>query len=1119
MRCPQCGFENREQVRFCEECGTKLELACPTCQAPVPPGRKFCGQCGHPLNAPARSAQFASPQRYTPPHLAEKILTSRTALEGERKQVTVLFADVKGSMELLADRDPEEARALLDPVVERMMEAVHRYEGTVNQVLGDGIMALFGAPVAHEDHAVRACYAALAMQAAIGRYTESMRRAHGLEVQIRIGMNSGEVVVRAIGNDLHMDYSAIGQTTHLAARLEQMAAPGTTRLTGNTLRLAEGFVQVEALGPVPVKGVGDSVEVFELAGATPMRTRMQASATRGLTRFVGRHAELDQLGDALARVVDGRGQVLALIGEPGVGKSRLIWEFTHSHRSQGWLVLETGAASYGRATAYRPVVELLHAYFQLMGHDDRRLAEAITGKILTLDRSLEPILPPLLSLMSVPVEDADWRAADPPQRRARTLEAVKRLLLRESHRQPLLLVFEDLHWVDAETQAMLDGLVDSLPSARILLLASYRPEYQHGWGSRTYYSQLRIEPLPPARAEELLEALVGADPGLRAFTQLLIERTEGNPFFLEECVRTLVETGFLSGQRGRYHLTKGVASTEVPTTVQAVLAARIDRLPADEKRLLQTAAVVGKDVPFVLLEAIADLPETELRHGLSRLQSAEFLYEQSLFPELEYTFTHALTHDVAYASLLQERRRTIHARIVDAIERLYPGRPGEHIERLGHHAVRGEVWDKALHYVRQAGARAVARSANREALGWFEQALAALARLPDGADTRELAVDLRLDLRSALGALGETGRVFECLSEAGRLAEALGDQRRIARVSGHLTNFYGVVGEYAQALEAGQRTLAIGDALGDPRITIVAGHYLAAARFFRGDYHEAIQLHRRNLELIQGDLVTQRFDVAIFPAVACRTHLSGCLAELGEFAEGLGHAREAVRLAAMLKHPLSQIFADLAHGYLLWWKGDLEEAVASLEHGLMLCRTSDTPVLFPGIASVLGSAYAVSGRLHEAIVLLERAVEATTAMHVVAGASLILGQLGHVYLVAGHEDDAAKAAGHAVELARQRQERGWEAAGLRILGDIHSQRDTPEVDPAEAAYRQAIAIAAELGMRPLVARCHLGLGTLSRRCGQSPSAREHLTIASALFREMEMHAWAARAGAELEALV
>jgi len=418
---------------------------------------------------------------------------------------------------------------------------------------------------------------------------------------------------------------------------------------------------------------------------------------------------------------------------------------------------------------------------------------------------------------------------------------------------------------------------DSLPSARILLLASYRPEYQHPWGSRTYYSQLRLEPLSAERAEELLEALLGADPALRSFTRLLIERTEGNPFFLEECDRTLVETQVLSGQRGRYRLKAELASIEVPTTVQAVLAARIDRLPADEKRLLQTAAVVGKDVPFALLEAIADLPESELRHGLSRLQSAEFLYEQSLFPELEYTFKHGLTHDVAYASVLQERRRTIHARIVDAIERLYPERPDEHIERLGHHAIRGEVWDKALGYVRQAGARAVARSANREALGWFEQALAALARLPEGAHTLEHAIDLRLDLRSALGALGETGRVFECLTEAGRLAESLGDRRRLARVSGHLTNFYGVVGEYARAIEAGQRTLEIADSLADPRLAIVAGHYLAAAHYFRGDYRQAIQLHRRNLELIQGDLRTQRFDMAIFPAVACRTHLTGCL--------------------------------------------------------------------------------------------------------------------------------------------------------------------------------------------------------------------------------------------------
>ena len=560
------------------------------------------------LESPAPATEpVRAPHAYTPPHLAEKILTSRSALEGERKQVTVLFADLKGSMELLADRDPEEARQLLDPVLERMMAAVHRYEGTVNQVMGDGIMALFGAPIAHEDHAVRACYAALAMQEAIRRYSDEVRRGHGLEVQIRVGLNSGEVVVRAIGNDLHMDYSAIGQTTHLAARMEQLAPPGSIRLTAETLRLAEGWVQVTPLGPVPVKGLPDPVEVCELVGAGPARTRLQAFAARGLTPFVGRQAELAALHQALEQAGAGHGQVVAVIGEPGVGKTRLFHEFTHASRTQGWLLLESSSASYGKATPYLPVIDLLKAYFQIEDRDDgRRMREKLTGRLLTLDPALGPTLPAFLALLEVPVEDPHWQALDPSQRRQRTLDALKHLLLRESQVQPLLLVFENLHWIDAETQAFLDGLVESLPAARLLLLVNYRPEYQHGWGHKTYYTQLRLDPLPPASAEALLQSLLGDDAGLEPLKQRLIERTQGNPFFLEESVRTLVETQVLVGEPGAYRLAKALPSIQVPATVQAVLAARIDRLPPEEKQLLQTAAVIGHEVPLALLQAIAE---------------------------------------------------------------------------------------------------------------------------------------------------------------------------------------------------------------------------------------------------------------------------------------------------------------------------------------------------------------------------------------------------------------------------------------------------------------------------------------------------------------------------------
>ncbi len=487
-------YENPPGSNFCLGCGTRLGATCGACGHDLPAGSRFCNKCGTPASVgeSAGQARFSSLESCTPKHLVEKILTSKAALEGERKQVTVLFADLRGSMELLADRDPEEARRLLDPVLERMMEAVHHYEGTVNQVMGDGIMALFGAPIAHEDHAGRACYAALRMQETVKQYAQAVRRAEAVSVQIRVGLNSGEVVVRAIGSDLHMDYTAVGQTTHLAARMEQLAPPGAILLTADTLRLVEGYVQVASLGPVNVKGFAEPVEVFELTGAGTARTRLQAAALRGLTRFVGRDAEVEHLRRVLGQAGAGRGQVVAIVGEAGVGKSRLVYEFTHSHRVQDWLILDASSVSYGKATSYLPVIDLLRGYFKIGDRDDHReMRDKVLGRVLGLDRALEPLLPPLLALLDVPVEDPAWQALDPPQRRQRTLEAVKRLLLRESQVQPLLVVFEDLHWIDGETQALLDSLVESLGSARLLLLVNYRPEYAHRSGRRRFASRCR----------------------------------------------------------------------------------------------------------------------------------------------------------------------------------------------------------------------------------------------------------------------------------------------------------------------------------------------------------------------------------------------------------------------------------------------------------------------------------------------------------------------------------------------------------------------------------------------------------------------------------------------------
>ncbi len=1114
MQCLRCQHENPTGGKFCGECGNRLEVRCPDCGTANAPANKFCHACGATLQQGSSGARFVAPEHYTPRHLSERILTTKSALEGERKQITVLFADLKGSMELLADRDPEQARKFLDPVLERMMDSVHRYEGTVNQVMGDGIMALFGAPLAHEDHGIRACYAALRMQDAVKRYAEEVQRTHGVPIQIRVGLNSGEVVVRTIGSDLRMDYTAVGQNTHLAARMEQAAMPGTILISSSTLRLAEGYVQVKALGKLPVKGLSEAVDAYELTGAQAARTRLQAAASRGLTRFVGRNAELDQLRKVWQQAAAGQGQVVAVVGEPGVGKSRLFYEFARSRPREPWLILESGSVSYGKATAYLPVIELLKGYFKINDRDDHRaIREKVTGRLLALDESLKSALSAVLALLDTPFGDAEWETLDPERRRQLTLDVVKRLLLRESQVQPLLLVFEDLHGVDSETQALLNGLVESLPLARMLLLVNYRPDYRHDWGSKSYYSQLRIDPLERDSAEKLLDALLGSDVALQPLKRLLAERTGANPFFLEESVRAFLETGTLVGVPGDYHPTGPLTAIQVPSTVQPIIAARIDRLSPEVKQLLQAATVIGTTVPFALLHAIAQLPDEALRHGLAHLQSAEFIYETGLFPEPEYTFKHALTHEVAYESLLQERRRTLHGRIMGAIEDLYGDRLAEHIERLSHHALRGEVWDKAVSYCYQAGAKAAAKSAHREAVTRFTDALAAIERLPQSGAIMQQAFDLRFSLRTSLSPLGEFQRSFELLHEAEAIATTLNDQSRLARVLTFKALYYWSIGQQDRAIDASEQALVTAEPAGDTPALILAKLFAGRAWHARGDYAHAIELLNWVVDETEGDR-TNFLGMANLPSVSARTWLSWSLAERGDFGAAIARGDEGVYIAEAVDHLVSRIYAYMALGIVHLRKGDLAVAISTLQRAFQLSATENLRMARATVAGYLGRAYTLSNRPDDAIAILEEAVAAAAGMELMVDQALRLAHLSEAYLQAGHVEQATRIAHLAQQSALDFNQRGASAWTQWLFGEIHSQSERQE--QAEEHYRKAVRLASELGMAPLIAHCHFGIGKGLGRTKKVEAARDHLVEAARLYGTLEMPFWKNEAEALLQ---
>jgi class 3 adenylate cyclase/tetratricopeptide (TPR) repeat protein len=1077
------------------------------CGHRTPPFAKFCPECGLPLTARPDAAAAR-----TPAHLAEKIRSARAVVEGERKLVTVLFADLRGSLELLADHDPEDARALLDPVLDRMMEAVHRYEGTVNKILGDGIMAIFGAPLAHEDHALRACYAALRMQRAVHAYAEELRRRQGVPVQIRVGLNSGEVVVGAIGSDFQVEYTAVGSNTHLAARMEQLAQPGTTLLTAATLRLVEGLVTVKALGPVPVKGLAEPMEVFELTGTGPTRSRLHAAAARGLAPLVGRDEPRQRIEATFAAAAAGRGAAVALVGEAGVGKSRLARECVATLRQAGWLVLEAAAVSYGQGTPFFPVVEILRAYFGVdPGDDAAAVRDKVTAKVLGLDRALATSLPALLALLDVEGADAGWDVSDPPERRQRTLDALRRICVRESRVQPLLVVMEDLHWVDSETHALLSHLLDGVTSVRAGMLLTYRPEFLDRWAGHRDCLELTLGPLEDVGASALLDALLGPGRELAAMKQLLVDRTGGNPFFLEESVRSLVELGVIAGEPGACRLARPLAEAPIPPSIHAVLAARIDRLDPEDKWILQCAAVVGPTVTQAILEGIVQMPEPELRQRLGRLEHAGFLQEASLFPEPEWAFRHGLTCDVAYQGLLHERRRALHTAVADAIEARYGDQPNLPVERVALHAFHGEQWPRALRYLRQAGAKAAARSAYREAAAHLAQAQAVLPHLPVTRETLEQGVDLALELRNALFIAGELPQMFEPLRKAQAIAEQLGDDVRRGRVSAVLVNSRWAVGEHAAAVDEGQRTLAIADKLDDPALRAVANQYLGQAHHALGDYARAVGHLRSAVEALTGDLARRRVGMPSPPAVFSRTWLVWCLGERGEFPEARQRSRENVEFAEASAQLYSMAQAQFGQGILCYFKGDLAESVAVLEAVRGHCEAGNLRLTRAMTELYLGRVYSLVGRVPDAIGVLDRSRTTCEGIQFAYCHVLATIWFSQALILAGRLAEARQHAETSLALARAQRARGLEARALRVLGELLASGDSPDVTASERFYGEAMTLAERLSLRPLVSRCRVGLAAVYGRTGRKAEARAALGTAAAEFGRMEMTRWRERA--------
>jgi class 3 adenylate cyclase/tetratricopeptide (TPR) repeat protein len=1095
MQCGQCGGDNRSGRRFCSGCGALLTAACAACGFANAIDEKFCGGCGV--------------------DLAVSALPPVPALESERKYVTLLFADIRGSLEIIADRDPEEAQAVLDPVLERLVRSVNAFGGTVNRTNGDGIMALFGAPIAYEDHALRAASAAAAMLQAVRELAREPNWKSDVQVLVRVGLNSGEVVLRASIGGLPSDYSAIGETAHIASRVEQLAQPGTIALTAQTLKLLAGLVDVAPLGPFEVKGLAQPIELYRLLGIRAERSRIRGPQDRPLSRFIGRSLEMGLLAETLHKARAGNGQLIAVVGEPGVGKSRLFLEFMRSPEVAGCLVLESGSESFGPTNPMVPVIELARGYLNVERGDDLAAVSArLEQRLDGIEREDRDEIFNAFQALLVPDDELPLRRiGNPAERQYRILNGVAKALLGESRRQPLLMIIEDLHWIDAASRSFINSILDQLREASIVALVSYRPDYQPDWGHRSY-SQIRLERFSPAEVDIFLDALLGPDSSLAELKRDLELQTDGNALFLEESVHALVEAQILVGEPGAYRLAARPQEISVPVSVQAVLAARIDRLPADEKRILQCAAVIGRRVPYELLSVIAEAQPAVLDRAIDRLRAGEFLYEARRYPTREYVFKHALTHEVAYTTLMQDRRRRLHAQIFHALQATVPPDNFDRAEQLAYHAFRAEVWDKAVLHLRRAAANAVARSADADAIRYLDQALTALSHLVDEPANLEQAIDVRLELRNALMPIGDRARMFRTLIEAEALARRLGDRGRLGWVCGYLTPYLWNLGEYGRALETGRLALETAEAKGDTALEVIANRYLGHVYNSVGDYDQAVLRLQASLSSLQEEVIQQHFNLPYKSSIAVSAWLAYSLAELGRFTEAIDVARQGIAEAEAAGHAYSITAAACGLGAALLRRGDLAQAIPVVERAAELTRSGDFAFLSAWVTGMLGNAYTLAGKLDEARFLLEEGTARMSAMQVKNGEAAMITVLGEACLKSGRHTEAMAHAERALKVTRERGERGSEAWALRLTGDIAAAG----ADQAKAvsAFCAAMDIADQFGMRPLLAHCHLGLGQLRNGTGERESARNHLATALRLYREMDMRHWLPQAEAAAE---
>ena len=1048
---------------------------------------------------------------HTPKHLAEKILQSKSALEGERKQVTVLFADVKGSMELAEQLDPEEWSAIMNRVFQILSDGVERFEGFVDKFTGDGIMALFGAPIAREDHAQRACYAALHLRDEVRRFASELRQERGLDVAMRIGINSGEVVVGTIGDDLRMDYTAQGHTVGLAQRMEGLAEVGRIYLTAATAQRIEGFFTLEDLGQFHVKGATAPVHAYALEGLGRLRTGFDRSRARGLSRFVGRDDEMRILESALARAEHGEGQVIAVVAPPGTGKSRLCFELVERCRAKGLTVLEAQALAHGRSIPLRPLLEMFRQRFGITECDtDLAARDKIAGALLLLDPSFAEILPATFDFMGVPDPLRPAPPIAPEAAQRRMLEHFRRIVRADSRDRTVVTLIEDLHWLDDASDRFVAELVEIASTTRMFLLLSFRPEYAADWTKRSSVQQIALQPLGPEAVREMLAAAIGDAPSVRGLAERIHARTGGNPFFAEEIVQALIEDGSLAGIPGAYGLTRAIEQVPLPETVQNVLAARIDRLGLREKRVLQTAAVIGRELPRSLLAAVCDVTGAELDEALAALRRAEFLFESALYPHVEYAFKHPLTHEVAYQSQLGARRTTVHRAVAQAMEALYPEQLDERAAEIAWH------WEGAGE--RAAAARWHCRAASwveqrdvREAMRQWRAAYELLLELPEGRAEADLLIQICQRLLFFGGwSLGQADEESSALLERGmRAAEHHGDIGAQVRLHFGYSHTRLTRGRLSEFLEHARENVRLADKSGNEELRALTHHLQAVAEGFAGNFDACERALDEFFRCTPGGgEVSVSFQLAV-----AHTWRGEVLQHRGRMEEAAGRFAQAEAIAAG-GDPMTQVLIGMTVLFFGAARGDLPGGLELAARIMTVAEEFGAPNLRAAARSGLARAHASRREWQEAARLFEEAIAlANEHRTFLEGEGRDLASLAHAYIEIGEPERAKETAERAITLVQERGSKIQELENVVALARAEVALGHDDAVDSLLARAEALITA----MHAFAFRPHLAeiRAERARRHGDQAGWRAQLIEAHRLFTETGATGHAARLAKEI----